>query len=146
MFVTTEKEREMFIIFFLPIFCQLLPPPFQASLGWARPDHESSGQPAKKAALSNVVSLGCKIWSPPDTRPNILQFKELQNPADVFGILGVSKIEEEKGSVTNPTTYINILQFGALQNGGKVCKVCSGNVIPDRPSLEFGGEGSGAPL
>ena len=26
MFVTAEKEREMFIIFFLSIFCQLLSP------------------------------------------------------------------------------------------------------------------------
>ena len=28
MFVTAEKEREMFIIFFLSIFCQLLSPRF----------------------------------------------------------------------------------------------------------------------
>ena len=43
MFVTEEKEREMFIIFFLSSFCQLLSPHFQAR---ERQDHESSAQPA----------------------------------------------------------------------------------------------------
>ena len=33
MLVTAEKERTMFIIFLLSIFCQLLSPSFQASLG-----------------------------------------------------------------------------------------------------------------
>ena len=46
MFVTTEKEREKFAIFVLSSFCQLLFPRFQARVGWARPDHESSDQPA----------------------------------------------------------------------------------------------------
>ena len=42
MFVTTEKEREMFIIFFLSSFCQLLSPQFEAD--WVRPDDENSDQ------------------------------------------------------------------------------------------------------
>ena len=46
MFVTEEKERQMFIIFFLSSFCQLLSPRFQAMAGWERADHESSHQPA----------------------------------------------------------------------------------------------------
>ena len=46
MFVTEERGRVMFVIFFLSFFCQLLSPQFQARLGWARPDHESSDQPA----------------------------------------------------------------------------------------------------
>ena len=46
MFVTEEKERVMFIIFCLSIFCQLLSPGFWARIGWARPGHESSDQPA----------------------------------------------------------------------------------------------------
>ena len=33
MFVTVEKGRVLFIIFFLPIFCQLLSPRFQANTG-----------------------------------------------------------------------------------------------------------------
>ena len=57
MFVTSEKERRMFIIFFLSSFYQLLSPRFWARTGWARPDHESSDQPALKAALCNAVSL-----------------------------------------------------------------------------------------
>ena len=44
MFVTAEKEMEMFIIFFFSNFCQLLSPPCQARIGWAGPDHESSDQ------------------------------------------------------------------------------------------------------
>ena len=62
-FVTVEMEREMFIIFFLSSFCQLLSPRFYARTAVARPDHESSDQPAQKAALSNAVSLigaGCE--------------------------------------------------------------------------------------
>ena len=59
MFVTAEKEGQMFTNFFPSIFCQLLSPPFEARTGWVRPDHESSDQPAQKSAVSNVVSL---IW------------------------------------------------------------------------------------
>ena len=57
MFVTAEKEREMFITFFLSSFCQLLTPQFFARTGWANPGLESLDQTAQKAALSNVVSL-----------------------------------------------------------------------------------------
>ena len=46
MFVTAEKEKSMFIFFFLSSFCQLLSPWFQARLGWAHPDHDSSELPA----------------------------------------------------------------------------------------------------
>ena len=46
MFVTEEKEGEMFIFFFLSIFCQLMSPQLKARIGKARPDHESSDQPA----------------------------------------------------------------------------------------------------
>ena len=46
MFVTAEKERQMFIIFFLSSFCQLLSPRFQAMAGWVCADRESSHQPA----------------------------------------------------------------------------------------------------
>ena len=46
MFVTAEKERRMFIFFFLPILCQLLFPGFQARIGLARPGHDSSDLPA----------------------------------------------------------------------------------------------------
>ena len=46
MFVTAEKEGEMFIIFFLSSFCQLLSPQLQAMASWVRADHESSHQPA----------------------------------------------------------------------------------------------------
>ena len=46
MFVTAEKEGQMFIIFFLSIFCQLLSPRFSARTGRARPGHENSDQPA----------------------------------------------------------------------------------------------------
>ena len=46
MFVTAEKEWQMFIIFFLSSFCQLLSPRFWARIGWAHPDHEGSDQPA----------------------------------------------------------------------------------------------------
>ena len=59
----------MFIIFFLSIFCQLLSPRFQSRIGRVRPDHESSDQPAEKAALSNVVSL-----SIPLTFLNVVKF------------------------------------------------------------------------
>ena len=45
MFVTPEKEREMFTIFLLSSFCQLLSPRFLARIDRVRPDHESSGQP-----------------------------------------------------------------------------------------------------
>ena len=64
MFVTTEKEREWFLIFFLYSFCQLLSPRFYTRAGWVRPDHESSDQPAQKPALSNVVSLFSSCTSP----------------------------------------------------------------------------------
>ena len=47
MFVTAEKEGQMFIIFFFSIFCQLLSPLFQAMTGWVRADHENSDQPDK---------------------------------------------------------------------------------------------------
>ena len=56
-FVTAEKEREMLVIFFLSIFCQLLSPRFKSRTGSARTDHESSDVPAEKAAFSNAVSL-----------------------------------------------------------------------------------------
>ena len=46
MFVTAEKEGEMFVIFFLSSICQLLSPRFYARADWARPNHESSDQPA----------------------------------------------------------------------------------------------------
>ena len=46
LFVTAEKERRMFTIFFLSSFCQLLSPRIQARTGWVRPDPESSDQPA----------------------------------------------------------------------------------------------------
>ena len=46
MFVTSEKETYIFIVFFLSSFCQLFSPQFQARAGWARPDHERSDQPA----------------------------------------------------------------------------------------------------
>ena len=45
-FVTAKKKMEMFIIFFLSSVYQLLSPWFKARIGWARPDHESSDQPA----------------------------------------------------------------------------------------------------
>ena len=46
MFVTAEKERRMFIIFFLSSFCQLLSLSIQARTGWVRSDYESSDHPA----------------------------------------------------------------------------------------------------
>ena len=46
MFVTAEKGGQLFIIFFRSIFCQLLSPRFEARIGRARPDHESSDEPA----------------------------------------------------------------------------------------------------
>ena len=46
MFVTTEKERRMFTIFFLSSICQLLSLWFFDRIGWVRPDHESSDQAA----------------------------------------------------------------------------------------------------
>ena len=57
MFVTAEKERRMFIIFFLYFFCLLLSPRYSARIDWARTDHQSSDQAALKSALFNVVSL-----------------------------------------------------------------------------------------
>ena len=57
MFVTEEKEGQMFIIFLFSIFCQLLSPRFKARIGRARPGHESTDQPAYKSALSDLVSL-----------------------------------------------------------------------------------------
>ena len=46
MFVTAEKERRMFMIFFLSSFCQLLAPQFLVKIERARPDHKRSDQPA----------------------------------------------------------------------------------------------------
>ena len=57
MFVTAEKEGQMFLFFCLSIFCQLMSPRFKARIGRARPGHESSDQPGSKSALSNSVSL-----------------------------------------------------------------------------------------
>ena len=87
MFVTAEKERRMFTIFFLSSFCQLLSPRIQARTGWVRPVHEISDQPAWKAALSNVVSLvKSKVrWAVNHIRHNICQpFFIQQRPDEPF--------------------------------------------------------------
>ena len=42
MFVTAEKERVMLMIFFLSVFCQLLSPRYEARVGRARSNQESS--------------------------------------------------------------------------------------------------------
>ena len=57
MFVTAEKGRVMFIIFFLYFFLSAVVPAILCKVRRACPDHDSSNQPVKKGALSNVVSL-----------------------------------------------------------------------------------------
>ena len=88
MFVTAEKERHLFISFFLSIFCQLLSPRFKARIGRARPGRESSDQPAQKSALSNLVSLGPASYLFSLKR---LNQKELTSrPVDQFEIIYLS--------------------------------------------------------
>ena len=67
MFVTAEKERELFIYYFLSLqfLSAVVPTILKLEAGWVRPGHESSVQPAYKSALSNVVSLLRAISSSP---------------------------------------------------------------------------------
>ena len=89
MFVTAEKERVMFIVFFLSIFCQVVSQRFEARTDWALPDHESSDQPAWVAALSNVVSLVSKSTA------NKIEVKV----ASSRRLLGNENVRNEKSSL-----------------------------------------------